>query len=177
MTCERIEELLPLYVEGDISGDDRRLLEAHLEGCAACRESLAASRSIEAALVSRRELLPDASRTAAAVIERLRPHRSERPYYRPYYGWIGARALAFVLLVVAAAALYIFRGAVADFVDFMEREGGPAAEAYSRGVGEWTRWVVHATGGDDFTLLLVLLGTTALMLAAGGWMVLRLVRT
>lgn len=177
MTCERIEELLPLFAEGDMAGDDRRMVEAHLEGCAACRESLVVYRSIESALVSRRELLPEASRTASAVMARLRPRASVLPYRRPYYGWIGAPALAGVLMVVAAVALIFFRGAIADFVDFMERAGGPAVEAYSRGVGEWTRWMTVATGGDDFTLFLVLLGATALMLAAGGWMVLRLVRT
>jgi anti-sigma factor RsiW len=175
MSCGRIEELLPLYVDGDLAGEERRMVDDHLAACGACRESLAAYRVIESALVSRRELRPAAARTAAAVIERVRP-RAYR-YRRPLFGWIfggmGAPGLAGAALLLAGIALYVFRGVVADFFAWMEE---PTAAVYSRGAAEWTQWVAGATGGSDLALLVTYLGTTAIIMLAGSWMVLRLVR-
>ena len=41
ITCNIIEDILPLYVDGVVSEDSRRLVEEHLEGCEECRYSLA----------------------------------------------------------------------------------------------------------------------------------------
>jgi hypothetical protein len=42
MTHHRLRTRLGPYLEGELSGAARRRLEAHIEGCAACREELAA---------------------------------------------------------------------------------------------------------------------------------------
>jgi len=42
MTCERIEDLLSPYLEGELDANDRRLVEAHLRACPGCRGLLAA---------------------------------------------------------------------------------------------------------------------------------------
>ena len=36
MTCERFEERLADYMEGDVHGAERALLDAHAASCAAC---------------------------------------------------------------------------------------------------------------------------------------------
>ena len=38
ITCNIIEDLLPLYVDDMVSEDSRRLVEEHLKGCPACRK-------------------------------------------------------------------------------------------------------------------------------------------
>ena len=38
ITCNIIEDLLPLYVEDMVSEDSRKLVEEHLKGCPACRK-------------------------------------------------------------------------------------------------------------------------------------------
>src|ERR687884_79196 len=37
MNCAGVEKLLPLYVEGDLSQKEARLVEAHLSSCKDCR--------------------------------------------------------------------------------------------------------------------------------------------
>lgn len=37
LSCDIVQDLLPLYTDGVCSGDSRRAVEAHLEGCPACR--------------------------------------------------------------------------------------------------------------------------------------------
>ncbi len=41
MTHEQIQELLSAYIDGDLRPDERDEVQAHLEGCAECREELA----------------------------------------------------------------------------------------------------------------------------------------
>lgn len=55
--CEVAEDLLPSYAEGLTGGKTNELLEAHLRGCAACREKLEAMRSPVAEALS--EASPD----------------------------------------------------------------------------------------------------------------------
>lgn len=50
MTCARVRESLPLFVEGDLTAAEASSLGAHLAGCAACREEEAAFRASQAFL-------------------------------------------------------------------------------------------------------------------------------
>jgi anti-sigma factor RsiW len=58
MNCNRIEELLVLYIEGDLSADERRSVDAHVASCAECRASLSTFMSLEESLESMREAVP-----------------------------------------------------------------------------------------------------------------------
>lgn len=40
MECEKMEELLSLFAEGEASPEERRLVEAHLQTCGSCAELL-----------------------------------------------------------------------------------------------------------------------------------------
>jgi hypothetical protein len=37
-TCKKIKDLLPLYINNDVTEDERETVSAHLEECPACRE-------------------------------------------------------------------------------------------------------------------------------------------
>ncbi len=50
MTCDRMEELLSPYLEGELGDEDRRLVALHLEVCPDCRRLLAALTETRAAL-------------------------------------------------------------------------------------------------------------------------------
>ena len=41
MNCEDVSSQLPELVDGELSAEDRRALEGHLDGCPRCREELA----------------------------------------------------------------------------------------------------------------------------------------
>ena len=40
ITCNIIEDLLPLYIDDMVSEDSRQLVEEHLKECVACRKKL-----------------------------------------------------------------------------------------------------------------------------------------
>lgn len=44
-TCAQVEELLPAYEDGDLSVEETRRLERHLQACPPCRQGLADLRS------------------------------------------------------------------------------------------------------------------------------------
>ena len=48
--CKEISDLIPWYLNGTGSDDDRRRLEAHVEHCARCREQLAQDRRLYEAM-------------------------------------------------------------------------------------------------------------------------------
>jgi anti-sigma factor RsiW len=98
MNCGKIEELLALYVEGDLDGHEVEQVEAHLEACPACRSFAEGMRASQAALkaLGREEIDP-------AVFVRVRSRVMERvvrPRGLPYWAWL-ATAAACVLLVIA----------------------------------------------------------------------------
>ena len=71
MSCGKIEELLPGYVADELSDRERVEVESHLRTCDACTEALEAYEQIESMLLERRDLRPQASPTAAAVVRRV----------------------------------------------------------------------------------------------------------
>jgi anti-sigma factor RsiW len=66
-SCERIEALLPAFVEGDLAPGEAAAVSAHVESCAACAESLAAFTVLEQSLVSRRTEVPSPAAYLPAV--------------------------------------------------------------------------------------------------------------
>lgn len=40
MNCEQVKTVLADYLDGAVTGDERAMVDAHLKGCAACREDL-----------------------------------------------------------------------------------------------------------------------------------------
>ena len=50
MKCERIEELLSLYVEGELPAEEKAIVDSHLQSCPACTELLSALKETRLAL-------------------------------------------------------------------------------------------------------------------------------
>lgn len=115
MQCALLQRWLPGYLEGELAAFWRRRLEAHLKGCPACRQELAALKEVVAALKATpvadpgpdfwrefsRELhlkLAQAAQEAPAAPAAPAPRR----FRVPYYYLLGAPALAVLVLWVAS---------------------------------------------------------------------------
>ena len=57
--CERFEELLPLYIDGELSAEDAAGLTVHLAGCEECMQSLETYRALESSLDAMPGILPN----------------------------------------------------------------------------------------------------------------------
>jgi hypothetical protein len=118
--CREWRELLGAYALGHLEGDERAGLEAHLEGCAGCREELAALAPVAQMLPhadpARFELAPEPppelGRRIAATIEgekqRTQQRRRRRLFGGLAFGGVTAAAVAVVLL------LFVFGGGGQD---------------------------------------------------------------
>jgi anti-sigma factor RsiW len=118
--CREWRELLGVHALGHLEGDERAGLEAHLEGCAGCREELAAlapvARMLPHADPARFELSPEPppelGRRIAATIEgekqRAQRRRRQRTFGGFAFGGVAAAAVAAVLL------LFVFGGSSQD---------------------------------------------------------------
>lgn len=109
--CRERRELLGAFALGQLEGDERAGLEAHLEGCAGCREELAAlepvARMLPHADPARFELAPEPpaelGRRIAATIEGEKERarrRRRRTLGGLAFGGAAAAAVAAVLLLV-----------------------------------------------------------------------------
>jgi anti-sigma factor RsiW len=69
MNCNGIEELIVQYLEGDLSAEERRTVDAHVASCAECRCSLETFMSLDESLGHLKEAVPS-WKTAEARFER-----------------------------------------------------------------------------------------------------------
>jgi predicted anti-sigma-YlaC factor YlaD len=99
----RSAETLYLYLEGEFGPAERRGLEAHFEGCPACREALAERRLLHEAFTSLPpfEVPPD---FALSVMDRL-PEPAEAKAR-----WLAPLAAGTASLVVGLLGFYILTG-------------------------------------------------------------------
>lgn len=58
MKCNRIEELLVQYIEGDLSAEECRTVDEHVSSCAECRRSLEVFISLDESLGELRKVVP-----------------------------------------------------------------------------------------------------------------------
>ena len=111
MTCERIEELLSAYLEGELAPAERAEVEAHLAACPACAEFAALMREALTATARFPQVEPP-----AALMARLygipEKAKGRRRLVRPVFEWLARPALQPVY--AAATALLM----VVSFVAF-----------------------------------------------------------
>jgi anti-sigma factor RsiW len=118
--CREWRELLGAYALGHLERDERAGLEAHLEGCAGCREELAAlapaAQMLPHADPARFELAPvpppELGRRIAATIEDEKQRAQQRRRRRTFGGFAfgGAAAAA----AAAVLVLFVFGGGNPD---------------------------------------------------------------
>lgn len=78
MTCERFEELLSAYLEGEAGPDEKREFESHLAACPACAELFSVFRETQAALAGFPEAEP-----GPALMARLYAIPEKKSFFRP----------------------------------------------------------------------------------------------
>lgn len=92
MTCERFEELLSAYLEGELAAAERGGMDAHLAACPGCAELAGLLRETMAATAAFPEVEP-----SAALMARLYAVPGERAakkrLFRPVFDWLARPAL------------------------------------------------------------------------------------
>ena len=102
--CDNIEELLPFYIEGDLSADDAAAVTAHLAGCEMCEQSLETYRELESSLQGMPAILPDPRLVSSKVTGSLGLEKRNSIagiFRRMSFVWTVSVATAAILLLVS----------------------------------------------------------------------------
>lgn len=111
------EDLLAEYVDGTLAENERAVLDAHLAGCARCREEVEAAARAVSALASLEEEPVPLGVTGPVLAEARRSGPSAAPGRRPLwerYQWAGGLAAAAALLLLVAVLVPQLTGRSAD---------------------------------------------------------------
>jgi anti-sigma factor RsiW len=98
--CDDIWMRAPLYLSGEMKGEDCDAFAAHLAKCSACAAKIAEDRNLDATLRSALGgFAPDSSRLEQALRRKISADRTRR-----HWAWAGAMAATAALVAVAAIA-------------------------------------------------------------------------
>ncbi|MDO9319623.1 MAG: zf-HC2 domain-containing protein [Gammaproteobacteria bacterium] len=117
MTCHKTEFLITEYLEADLSGRQRSILEQHLRECAHCRQELEAAQQTQARLCTwQDEPVPHWNRVPESMLKPGKPRRVSG-----FFGWQWAPlAISFVLALAVLTNVRISNtpdGVVVAFSD------------------------------------------------------------
>ena len=172
MDCKDFENLLSLYHEEELDGDDRHRVDAHVKDCADCRDALAFYAELESSLSERRTLRPHASRTAARVIGQL----GLRPRPSVLRGLLSFPGLTSMALIVVGLFLLVIKNPFIELPAALSRMGDGFSFGLSPKLASWMNELSQVSGAGEYTLIAMYLGVFALIMLTGSWMVLRFVR-
>lgn len=105
MSCEKIQELISAMLDGEISADERRAIETHINDCPECAAMYADFAALSGIFEESAEKVPDGlhARIMKGVRTSRRPKKPLIIQLRPYMS-------AAACLVVAVGAVFALRG-------------------------------------------------------------------
>src|SRR4051812_15419813 len=136
MNCRRIEELIPLYVEGDLGEYSASDLRSHIQGCEACRGLVREYEASQAWLRAAEspdfdEAFVDTIR--AGVMRELAGREAAPPFAERLRQWLAPRRLvaatAALLLIFAAVLLFVLASRSRVSQPIVQKAATPPAPA------------------------------------------------
>lgn len=145
MNCNRIEELCARYYDGDLSDEERRTVDEHVAGCAACRQSLEAFAALETSLGSLKEDIPSWKRAEARFFRRPQIRRR-----RLFVGIVFNAPVMLGLLFVALGLVLLIVGDL--FLPAIHSLGPRSASAFDGAMREVVRLFTDAAAVNPIVL-------------------------
>jgi anti-sigma factor RsiW len=168
MTSEEFEELLPAYLEGVLTAEQKARVELWLKRSPEARESLESYRQLDSMLESRRDLVPDAAPYFRAVFRRSALSRA-RDVMDTLFSF---PAISSILLALFGVVLFIYRETITAW--FNRTSEMPGSSSFGL---EWVRNVLlQFSGADIWVVTGVYVGLTLAILLSTGMMVMRFLR-
>ena len=180
MECNKIEELLPLYIDGELSAEDAAAVSVHLAGCAGCLQSLETYQALENSLSAMPDILPDPRTVSSKSADQLglEKQRSIAGIFRRMsFVWtIAVTTAALILLVSRFDYVSAVKPMLASLVDsagrsmdyWMVAAGGIIAGIFNQ--------IEAIMSGDPWILAMGMIGFGLLIFTAGMVTVLRTLR-
>jgi hypothetical protein len=107
MNCESVQDLLPLYLSGELTGEGLAAVQHHIEACGACAQSLSADRQLDDVL---RTALLEHSPDVSAVLQRVHAEMATSGWKRMLrFRSLRFAALAAMVVLLAVLVVSSFR--------------------------------------------------------------------
>jgi putative zinc finger protein len=106
MNCEHVQELLPLYLSGELTGDALTAVQLHIRACGTCNQALTADRELDNAL---RTAMLEHSPDVSVVLDRVHAKITATAWKRfLHVGWVRAAALVAAIVVITVLSVSTF---------------------------------------------------------------------
>jgi len=127
--CHDIENLLPLYSEGVLSDAEKRAVEEHLSGCAACRKELAYLQQASQ-LVNHLSPVEEPPWFQQKIMTRVREEADKKSFAQKWFYPLRIKIPVQIAatLVIAVLAVYIYRSGDEQVKDILPGVRQPARE-------------------------------------------------
>lgn len=103
MNCERVQDLLPLYLSGELRGEELAAMQLHVQACERCSKALSSDRELDDALrTAMLEDTPDVSAILRRVHDGMAASRWKKMLHP---GWVRAVAVTVAIALVAFVGL------------------------------------------------------------------------
>lgn len=180
MECKDIDELLPLYIDGELAADEASAVSDHLAGCSGCLKSLETYQALENSLSAMPDILPDPHAVASRISRRLGFEKQ-----RNLAGIFRRMSLVWTF-AVATAALILLVSRV-DYVSALMSGQESLIDSAGRMMADWTvltsglitdvsRQFEAILSGDPWILAMGMIGFGLLVFTAGMAAALRTLR-
>lgn len=106
MNCESVQELLPLYLSGELTGEGLTAVQLHVQTCERCSQALSADRELDGAL---RTAMLERSPDVSVVLDRVHARITATGWKRFLHaGWVRAGVLVAAIVLVAVLSFSSF---------------------------------------------------------------------
>lgn len=106
MKCFLVRDLLPYYIEGQVSGETRNQVTEHLKECGECSSLLSGIHSANEEI-----------KESASYVEILESEKTDRDFWRRYYGHLLIKGVSiFFIVFIVILTLISF---VKDIMNFI----------------------------------------------------------
>lgn len=106
MNCESVQELLPLYLSNELTGEDLTAVQLHIHACRTCSQALSLDRELDDAL---RTAMLEQSPDVSLILDRVNSKITATGWKRfLHVGWVRAGALVAAIVVIAVLSVSTF---------------------------------------------------------------------
>ena len=135
MNCRRIEEMIPLYVEGDLEADRAEVVSDHLKSCAACRRIAGGFDESQEWL---RSYTPPAFDSTFfdglrnGVLAQIDEEKARPSFFQliaAHWRWDAALAAALLLVILSGLAFYTYQRGLVTTPELIVRVPSKPPEA------------------------------------------------
>lgn len=161
MKCDQVEDLLPGYVGGDLSEEDKLLVDRHLAGCAFCRESIKVYADLERRLIELKSEMPLPAVVYSGVAARLRLRKRRRS---PAAIW-NVPFVTSLVTVICALILLVYREPLKELYPGIMAAATRIVSDFSTAL---PGWIVQIAGGETWVLYCVYMLLAFLTILIGG---------